>query len=460
MTVAEACEVARFPGLGPVGLTASLLQGTAVSSVALLASASSSGLVAAGLAGLLWCAALIAAVAIAMLRLPRRFVRYRFTDSQSAFSRWRHLLPCGLVLPSVVRKSCSKLVAGCAKPTLAAALAQFVSPVALASLFFIPPTASAAGCQAALWASCCTHVAAAAFIFVNRPHRCLTAAVLEVISLLMTAVGHVLTAAGAPLNGFLVLQSAFVIARSAIMLGLEAAENRMQCSAASLQADAEWTIGDGGAAFEGPRRPNRILETEDGEAADESVVMVAATPRTGDEERRSRAAQSPPPPTPPPLLSPPLASRQDFRAKDHPREVDGEAPAARQPTNRMNFSQALAAAKANHTLNVEKKEKLLQQSISAQLSLLTDAAIEAARAWVGGRLAREPPARRLEKVVRGICSRTACERAVSGGRVGTGTVRESLVESTRGLTSASASRPRSSSRPRPPSDPPASLNRN
>jgi hypothetical protein len=195
------------------------------------------------------------------------------------------------------------------------------------------------------------------------------------------------------------------------------------------------------------------------EVASEPVVMVAATPCTGDEEQTSRAAQSPPPPPSVPLLSPSLGARWDFRAEEHPRTAVREA--VRQPTNSKNFPLAVAAAKANHALNVEKKEKLLQQSISAQLSLVTDAAIEAATAWVGGRLAREPPARRLEKLVRGICTRTACERSLSGGRAGTSAARVSLVGNGRGSEPAAANpNPRSDSRPWPPSNPAASLHRN
>jgi hypothetical protein len=258
-SVPEACEGARFPGLGHFSFSATLLQGTIVSSAQLL-SHSSVAMVAAGCAGLAWCALLVGVVVAAVRWLPRRFVRYDYVDATSRYARWRVLLPVGLILPSSVRKAASGLVCAYTTPTALAAVSPFVSPVTLSALFFIPSTASAGTCQAAMWGSCGVHAVMA--VVALRFHRNFVERLLHSASLILTVIAHFMTIANdsKSLDTMVVVQAVFAATRSAATLTLFVAETVMQAQAAAVEMTDHplvltdptplWMVGDGGLRFE------------------------------------------------------------------------------------------------------------------------------------------------------------------------------------------------------------------
>ena len=263
LTFPAACAFARFPGALFLSM-ASLYQGTFVCALALLSSASEGLLfLLLGVAALLWCIALPAVIAAAVMRLPRRFVGYVFrrqVDGGShRFSRLEALLPVGLVMPNNVRKASLALIAGYAKPSIAFALTPFLSPVVLGLITLLPVTATSTECSGALWISLILHVVLAVSILVLRVHRSLTARISSSAGLLLTGFGHLLIIFGMPssvTDSFLLAQSALALFRCFVSLGLSLIETMMQndicrnSPGLTLSTNPMWSVGDGGEQYE------------------------------------------------------------------------------------------------------------------------------------------------------------------------------------------------------------------
>ena len=275
-------EKARFPGI-LLTVTASLFQGSLVTSVALITKSSSEQTdVAAGIAGLCCCVALPVFVAFAVRRVPRRFVKYVFLHKSSYLYKCRMLLPVGVVLPSAVRKTSSALICGIMCPSVMFAIWPFLSPLTLTVVSLVPTSAPRAACQAALWISCAIHVALAAGIVRMGVHRSLTAQVLSACGLLLTAVGHLLIASNASIastDALMLVQSVFSILRCVAFVLMFVFEGKMMSSATvALATKAKWLVGDGGASFE-PHLFSALQQEEhlaDGKDTTSSNIMIFA----------------------------------------------------------------------------------------------------------------------------------------------------------------------------------------
>ena len=287
----QALATARFPGI-LLTTAASLFQGTLVASLALIGAPET---IAEGVAGLSWSLALPAVVVFGVRRTPRRFVSYLLLDQTTRFYTFRKFLPTGVIFPVAVRKSSSALICGLMAPSVTFATWSFLSPLILAVVTVIPANASHSTCQAALWVSCALHLVLAVATVVLGVQRSLTTQVLSAGGLILTAVGHVLVATGAPqssTDSLMLLQSAFAIFRCAVLVLLLLAEKQMlTCAGICLRSESRWQIGDGGATMdEVDNPPSDAAVPQDDQDDNDAVGPVVAVriKSSVDDNRRVR----------------------------------------------------------------------------------------------------------------------------------------------------------------------------
>jgi hypothetical protein len=259
-TPREACVEARLPGLLLVmGVT--LHQSTLFCAIRLAASDTSAPHhVFAAVCAILVCLGLPAGVAVAVARVPRRFVAYGL-EAGSRFARLplRVLVPLGVTQPRDVRLMASSIVTTYTTPVVHCALLPFVSSFASNAAGVLPMSAPAWACGLALYLSAAAHAAVALFVFQRDIYRYRTSAVLGALGLLLTASFHCQIASGfrGAVDATITVQSGLSVVRALVAVAVSVVEGMMAADPTVTAACVLWSVPDEPKGLPSPPPPSQ-----------------------------------------------------------------------------------------------------------------------------------------------------------------------------------------------------------
>jgi hypothetical protein len=245
---AEAAAGARLPGLLLL-FSISLHHSTVFASIRLLDGRDGAE-VSAGVVGLLLSLAIPVAVAVAALRVPRRFVAYGAQDG-SRFARppLSLVVPVGVSLPDPTRLMLSSAVASFVSPSPLYPLMPFVSSLASNVPALLPPGTPAWLCAGSMFASAAVHVGLALAVVGLRMHRFPSGRVLGAAGFLVVGVFHLQLASGhrGGVDVTMAVQAGLSTLRGLVAVCVTVLESKMQSDPSVLRSKVLWMVGGGGA---------------------------------------------------------------------------------------------------------------------------------------------------------------------------------------------------------------------
>jgi hypothetical protein len=242
----DALGQARFPGL-LLQLAVNLHHSNLFASLRLLEN-SGMGMIA-GAAGLLFSLVLPAGVALAALRVPRRFVLYSFADgSRFGAPLWRLVTPLGVTLPDATRRMASSVITSFISPSPLLPVMPFVSSAVSNVPALLPAGAPTWLCAGSMYFSAAVHLGLGLAMAVVRMHRFPSSCILTAAGLFLVAGLHAALASGfrGAIDGVVTAEAALSVVCLLNAVGILVLENKLNSDPSVTSSKVVWVVGDGG----------------------------------------------------------------------------------------------------------------------------------------------------------------------------------------------------------------------